>query len=86
MVVQTGYLQHPHAARISVSYNAHLILSILLIFILVWYGNYRNRGYISPDTLQKLGELPFVEERWKLLASELGAWKQQDFDAPNKKV
>jgi len=47
---------------------------------IIWYGKHRNRGFISPATLKSLGDLPFVEDRWKLLASQLGAWKKQDFD------
>lgn len=52
---------------------------------LVWYGRHRNRGFISPGTLKSLGDLPFVEERWKLLATQLGAWKKQEFDVQKKK-
>ncbi|TFK42815.1 ribosomal protein L18e/L15P [Crucibulum laeve] len=51
---------------------------------ITWYTNYRNRGYISPATLKSLGDLPFVEERWKLLATQLGAWKKQEFDVQKK--
>ncbi|KNZ79375.1 54S ribosomal protein L10, mitochondrial [Termitomyces sp. J132] len=52
---------------------------------IVWYGKYRNRGYLSPGTLEALGDLPFVEERWKSLAKQLGAWKKQNFDVQKKK-
>lgn len=57
----------------------------VLTLELVWYGKYHNRGYLSPGTLQALGNLPFVEDRWKLLAKQLGAWKKQDFDVQKKK-
>ncbi|KAJ7849082.1 ribosomal protein L18e/L15P [Mycena olivaceomarginata] len=33
---------------------------------IIWYGRLRNRGYLSPGTLQKVGPLPFVQERWKI--------------------
>ena len=66
-------------ARISVSLNTQTSHS-QLIRNPVWYGKHRNRGFISPATLKSLGDLPFVEDRWKLLASQLGAWKKQDFD------
>ena len=48
-----------------------------LHFSLVWYGKYKNRGFISPLTLKKLEGMPFVEERWKDLANQLGRWKKQ---------
>ncbi|KJA27334.1 hypothetical protein HYPSUDRAFT_179284 [Hypholoma sublateritium FD-334 SS-4] len=44
---------------------------------IVWYGKYKNRGFISPLTLKTLEGMPFVEERWKDLASQLGRWKKQ---------
>lgn len=66
-------------ARISVSLNTRTSHS-QLIRNPVWYGKHRNRGFISPGTLKSLGDLPFVEDRWKLLASQLGSWKKQDFD------
>ncbi|KAF9027149.1 hypothetical protein BDZ89DRAFT_1067153 [Hymenopellis radicata] len=47
---------------------------------IVWYGRDRNRGYLSPPYLEKLGDLPFVQDRWKVLAKELGAWRKQEFD------
>ncbi|KAF8226226.1 ribosomal protein L15 [Tricholoma matsutake] len=52
---------------------------------IMWYGRYKNRGYISPATLASLGNLPFVEERWKRLATQLGAWKKQEFDVQTKR-
>ncbi|KAF9532374.1 ribosomal protein L18e/L15P [Crepidotus variabilis] len=50
---------------------------------IIFYSNYRNRGFIAPDTLEKLGDMPFVEERWKLLAKELGTWRRQTSLAEN---
>lgn len=47
---------------------------------LVWYGKHRNRGFMSSETLQSLEGMPFVEERWKLLASELGKWSEQKIE------
>jgi large subunit ribosomal protein L15 len=49
-----------------------------------WYGTYRNRGYISHSTLSSLGNLPFVEERWKHLATQLGVWKKQGHNVQTK--
>jgi len=51
---------------------------------IIWYSKYRNRGYLSPDTLRSAGRLPFVQDRWKLLAEQLGAWKKQNFVVPKK--
>ncbi|KAG6813112.1 hypothetical protein H0H92_013966 [Tricholoma furcatifolium] len=51
---------------------------------IVWYSKHQNRGYISPGTLKALGDLPFVEDRWKSLATQLGAWKKQNFDVQKK--
>ncbi|KAK2467098.1 hypothetical protein APHAL10511_001356 [Amanita phalloides] len=51
---------------------------------IIWYSKYHNRGYLSPETLKSVGSLPFVQERWKALAEQLGAWKKQDFNVPNK--
>lgn len=52
----------------------------LLTVLTVWYGRTRNRGYLSPEYLEKLEDVPFVEERWKQLAVELSAWRKQTFD------
>ena len=51
---------------------------------LVWYGKHRNRGFMSPTTLKSLGDLPFVEKRWELLANQLGIWKKQGVLGQNK--
>ncbi|KAJ7684782.1 ribosomal protein L18e/L15P [Mycena polygramma] len=51
---------------------------------IIWYGRMRNRGYLSPGTLQKLGPLPFVQERWKVLATELGVWRDEVFRSDKK--
>jgi large subunit ribosomal protein L15 len=32
---------------------------------------------MSQKTLKNLGDMPFVEERWKLLSKELGRWEKQ---------
>ncbi|KAK0483309.1 ribosomal protein L18e/L15P [Armillaria novae-zelandiae] len=52
---------------------------------IIWYGRYRNRGYIAPQTLDAAANLPFVEDRWRVLAKELGAWKDQRFDKQKKR-
>jgi large subunit ribosomal protein L15 len=50
---------------------------MVLIDRQVFYSNHKNRGFISPSTLEALQGMPFVEERWKLLSTELGGWKRQ---------
>ncbi|KDQ33725.1 hypothetical protein PLEOSDRAFT_1073905 [Pleurotus ostreatus PC15] len=47
---------------------------------IIWYGKHHNRGYISTTTLKSVGDLPFVQERWKILAKELRVWRNQEFD------
>ncbi|KIY65715.1 ribosomal protein L15 [Cylindrobasidium torrendii FP15055 ss-10] len=47
---------------------------------IVWYGRTRNRGYISPEYLKKLDNVPFIEDRWMQLGTELSAWRKQAFD------
>ena len=48
----------------------------------VWYTSWNNRGYLSPQALQKM---PNVEERWKKISQELLAFQKQEFDAPKQK-
>ncbi|EAU88424.1 hypothetical protein CC1G_05190 [Coprinopsis cinerea okayama7 len=38
---------------------------------IIWYSAHEHRGFLSHDTLSSLGNLPFVEERWKHLADQL---------------
>ncbi|KAJ6618224.1 ribosomal protein L18e/L15P [Mycena sp. CBHHK59/15] len=51
---------------------------------IIWYGRLRNRGYLSPGTLQSVASLPFVQDRWKVLSKELRAWREEDFDSGKK--
>ncbi|TEB36047.1 ribosomal protein L15 [Coprinellus micaceus] len=44
---------------------------------IVWYGLHRNRGFVSSKTLQELGNLPWIEDRWKALSEQLGVWRKQ---------
>ncbi|KAF5324816.1 hypothetical protein D9611_004465 [Ephemerocybe angulata] len=46
---------------------------------IVWYGLWRNRGFMAPKTLKELGDLPFVEERWKALSQSLNVWRKQHY-------
>ncbi|ESK96827.1 50s ribosomal protein l15 [Moniliophthora roreri MCA 2997] len=53
---------------------------------IVWYGKHQNRGYLASETLKTLGDLPFVQDRWRQLSTELNKWKKQDFDKERKKA
>ena len=64
---------------ISRSFSLHCNI-IDLITIVVWYGKHHNRGYLSSKTLDTVGNMPFVEDRWRLLSKQLGLWKKQEFD------
>ncbi|KAJ3474243.1 hypothetical protein NLI96_g12570 [Meripilus lineatus] len=44
---------------------------------ILWYTEWKNRGYLSPEALQKM---PVVEERWRVLSQQLRAYKTQEFD------
>ncbi|KAF9239612.1 ribosomal protein L15 [Melanogaster broomeanus] len=43
---------------------------------ILWYTEWRNRGYLSPEALEKM---PLVSERWKELSQQLLAFKTQSF-------
>ena len=43
----------------------------------VWYTNWRNRGYLSKESIAKM---PIVEDRWRQLAEQLPKWREQGFD------
>ena len=46
-------------------------------FCSVWYTNWRNRGYLSRESIAKM---PIVEDRWRQLAEQLPKWKEQGLD------
>ncbi|KAL0578427.1 YmL10 [Marasmius crinis-equi] len=52
---------------------------------ITWYSKHANRGFLSPLTLKTLGDLPFVQERWKILSKELNKWKHQNIEHEKKK-
>jgi large subunit ribosomal protein L15 len=52
---------------------------------IIWYGRHGNRGYLSSETLGPVNNLPFVQDRWRLLAEQLGKWRKQDFDVSKTK-
>ena len=44
---------------------------------IVWYTEWRNRGYLSPEALARM---PIVHERWQELSQQLRSYKSQAFD------
>jgi len=49
-----------------------------------WYNRWRNRGYLNTTTLSSLNKMPFVEDRWHLLAQQLGKYRKQNFAKESK--
>ncbi|KAF9228612.1 ribosomal protein L15 [Gyrodon lividus] len=43
---------------------------------ILWYTEWRNRGYLSPEAVEKI---PHVSERWRELSRQLLAFKAQSF-------
>jgi large subunit ribosomal protein L15 len=43
----------------------------------VWYTNWRNRGYLSKESIAKM---PVVEDHWRQLAEQFPNWKEQGLD------
>ncbi|KAF7792172.1 hypothetical protein EIP86_003202 [Pleurotus ostreatoroseus] len=46
---------------------------------IVWYTEWRNRGYLSPEALKKM-PAAIVEDRWTALSDQLRLYKSQSFD------
>ncbi|KAI0075477.1 ribosomal protein L15 [Panus rudis PR-1116 ss-1] len=44
---------------------------------ILWYTEWKNRGYLSPEALAKM---PAVEERWVELSKQLRAYKKQGIE------
>ncbi|KAJ8507173.1 hypothetical protein ONZ45_g10425 [Pleurotus djamor] len=51
---------------------------------IMWYGKYRNRGYLAPATLKTVGDLPWVQERWKALSKDLNVWRDQEYETKKR--
>ena len=47
----------------------------------VWYTQWKNRGYLSPQALEKM---PVVEERWKELSKQLRVYREQGYEKAKK--
>lgn len=67
--------------RIYVSVLMSLQLLLLTVFP-VWYTSWRNRGYLSKESILRM---PVVEDRWRQLSEELPKWKEQGFDIKKKR-
>ncbi|KAJ3524303.1 hypothetical protein NM688_g8586 [Phlebia brevispora] len=46
---------------------------------IVWYTEWRNRGYLSPEALARM-PTAIVQDRWKELSQQLRVYKTQSFD------
>lgn len=44
--------------------------------IVEWYTNWRNRGYLAPESIAKM---PIVKERWRELSEQLTRFKSEEF-------
>lgn len=78
---QTGGPPLPHGGKIYVSSKSYYIVYAILKTRLVWYTSWRNRGYLSKESILKM---PVVEDRWRQLSEELPKWKEQGFDVKKK--
>ena len=52
--------------------NAGLLKRILL----EWYANWKNRGYLAPESIAKM---PVVQERWRQLSGQLTRFRGEEF-------
>ena len=41
-----------------------------------WYTNWKNRGYLAPDSIAKM---PIVQERWRQLSEQLTRFRDEEF-------
>lgn len=69
------------SVMISVSLKLAFDTCLCLSMGKVWYTEWKNRGYLSPEAL---GKMPIVEERWKELSKQLRVYKTQSFDKQKK--
>ncbi|KIP03905.1 hypothetical protein PHLGIDRAFT_76858 [Phlebiopsis gigantea 11061_1 CR5-6] len=49
---------------------------------IVWYTQWKNRGYLSPEALEKM---PAVEDRWRELSKQLRIYKEQGYEKAKKR-
>lgn len=54
----------------------------LYSFSTVWYTQWKNRGYLSPEALEKM---PVVEDRWRELSKQLRVYKKQGYEKAKKR-
>ena len=46
------------------------------ILFLEWYTNWKNRGYLAPESIAKM---PIVQERWRQLSEQLTRFRSEEF-------
>ena len=44
--------------------------------VLEWYTNWKNRGYLAPESIAKM---PIIQERWRQLSEQLTRFKSEEF-------
>ena len=81
---RTDHISAAPTRRTDIRESSLLLTLVVLTGVLfqVWYTDWRNRGYLSPEAIQKN---PKVEERWKELSKQLLAFKDQTFDTKGVK-
>lgn len=47
-----------------------------MIFSKEWYTNWKNRGYLAPESIAKM---PIVQERWRQLSEQLTRFRSEEF-------
>jgi len=55
----------------------HRQVALSTNFLLEWYTQWGNRGYLSPQAIKKM---PFVDDRLKELSREFTTFKSQPFE------
>lgn len=81
---RTDHISAAPTRRTDIRESFPLLTLVVLtgVLVQVWYTDWRNRGYLSPEAIQKN---PKVEERWKELSKQLLVFKDQTFDTKGVK-
>lgn len=49
---------------------------LIPVYLIVWYTQWKNRGYLSPEAVQTMPP-KFTEDRWKGLSEQLNRYRGQ---------
>jgi large subunit ribosomal protein L15 len=71
-------MQRQRVARTSVCSSVVPIKDAMLLkrILLEWYANWKNRGYLAPESI---GKMPVVQERWRQLSEQLTRFRSEEF-------